>query len=92
MSDINLIPFAKPIISSEEKSAIAEVLEQHVLTHGPRCTAFERKFADFKDQNNLRAYQQQLKIRTYQHEQKKRLFQLEYPKDIKRELKKRMLS
>jgi len=37
--------------------------------------ANEKKFADFKDANNLRAYQQQLKIRTYQHEQKKRLFQ-----------------
>ena len=37
--------------------------------------ANEKKFADFKDQNNLRAYQQQLKIRTYQHEQKTRLFQ-----------------
>jgi len=37
--------------------------------------ANEKKFANFKDQNNLRAYQQQLKIRTYQHEQKTRLFQ-----------------
>ena len=37
--------------------------------------ANEKKFADFKDQNNLRAYQQQLKIRTYQHEQQKRLYQ-----------------
>ena len=37
--------------------------------------ANERKFANFKDQNNLRAYQQQLKIRNYQHEQQKRLYQ-----------------
>ena len=37
--------------------------------------ANEKKFAGFKDQNNLRAYQQQLKIRTFQHEQQKRLFQ-----------------
>ena len=36
--------------------------------------ANERKFAAFKDQNNLRAYQQQLKIRTFQHEQQKRLY------------------
>ncbi len=36
--------------------------------------ANEKKFADFKDANNLRAYQQQLKIRSYQHEQKLRLF------------------
>ena len=36
--------------------------------------ANEKKFADFKDQNNLRAYQQQLKIRSFQHEQQKRLF------------------
>ena len=36
--------------------------------------ANEKKFAAFKDENNLRSYQQQLKIRTYQHEQKKRLF------------------
>ena len=35
----------------------------------------ERKFANFQDQNNLRAYQQQLKIRNYQHEQQKRLYQ-----------------
>jgi len=37
--------------------------------------ANEKKFADFKDANNLRAYHQQLKIRTFQHEQQKRLFQ-----------------
>ena len=37
--------------------------------------ANERKFANFQDQNNLRAYQQQLKIRNYQHEQQKRLYQ-----------------
>ena len=36
--------------------------------------ANEKKFADFKDQNNLRAYHQQLKIRTFQHEQQKRLY------------------
>ena len=36
--------------------------------------ANEKKFAAFKDKNNLRSYHQQLKIRTYQHEQQKRLF------------------
>ena len=36
--------------------------------------ANEKKFAAFKDQNNLRAYHQQLKIRTFQHEQQKRLY------------------
>tara|TARA_A100000164_G_scaffold316805_1_gene297048 strand:+ start:4868 stop:5758 length:891 start_codon:yes stop_codon:yes gene_type:complete len=36
--------------------------------------ANEKKFAAFKDQNNLRAYQQQLKIRTFQHEQQERLY------------------
>ena len=36
--------------------------------------ANEKKFADFKDANNLRAYHQQLKIRTFQHEQQKRLY------------------
>ena len=36
--------------------------------------ANERKFAAFKDKNNLRAYQQNLKIRAYQHEQQKKLY------------------
>ena len=46
------------------------------MTEGVKLKAAnEKKFAAFKDQNNLRAYHQQLKIRTFQHEQQKRLFQ-----------------
>jgi hypothetical protein len=45
------------------------------MTEGVKLKAAnEKKFAAFKDKNNLRAYQQQLKIRTYQHEQQKRLY------------------
>ena len=46
------------------------------MTEGVKLKAAnEKKFAAFKDKNNLRAYHQQLKIRTFQHEQQKRLFQ-----------------
>tara|TARA_B100001113_G_C21049832_1_gene596222 strand:- start:208 stop:1212 length:1005 start_codon:yes stop_codon:yes gene_type:complete len=52
------------------------ISDRDFINEGIRLKAAnEKKFTDFKDQNNLRAYREQLKIRTYQHEQKKRLFQ-----------------
>ena len=47
----------------------------HIIEGINLKAANEKKFADFKDANNLRAYRQQLKIRAYQHEQQLRLFQ-----------------
>ena len=45
------------------------------MTEGVKLKAAnEKKFAAFKDKNNLRAYHQQLKIRTFEHEQKKKLY------------------
>ena len=41
------IPFAKPMIGDEERAAMDEVLKGTILTHGPRCSAFERAFAEF---------------------------------------------
>lgn len=41
------IPFGRPIILDEERSAVTEVLEGSILTHGPRVKEFERLFADF---------------------------------------------
>lgn len=40
------IPFGRPILGEEEKAAVCEVLSGHVLTHGPKCAAFEERFAD----------------------------------------------
>jgi dTDP-4-amino-4,6-dideoxygalactose transaminase len=40
-----VIPFARPIIGDAEKSVAAEVLEGHVLVHGPRIHDFEHEFA-----------------------------------------------
>lgn len=47
------IPFAKPIINKEEKNAASNVLEGHILTHGPMCKSFENSFSLFH--NNMNA-------------------------------------
>lgn len=41
------IPFGRPIIGDEERSAVESVLHGHILTHGPRVKEFEAAFADF---------------------------------------------
>lgn len=41
------IPFARPWITDADRSAVARVLEGHVLTHGPECKAFEEEFSAF---------------------------------------------
>ena len=41
------IPFAKPMIEREEKEAVAAVLEDPILVHGPVAVEFEKRFADF---------------------------------------------
>jgi len=41
------IPFGRPIIGEAEKAAVAEVLENPILVHGPKSKAFEKAFADY---------------------------------------------
>lgn len=41
------IPFGKPLLDAADKAAVMEALESPILTHGPRCQAFEDAFADF---------------------------------------------
>ena len=41
------IPFGKPLIGPEEKSAVLDVLEGPILVHGPKATQFEAAFAEF---------------------------------------------
>jgi dTDP-4-amino-4,6-dideoxygalactose transaminase len=41
------IPFARPWITDEDRKAVIEVLEGHILTHGPQCKGFESEFAAF---------------------------------------------
>lgn len=41
-----MINIAKPILGSEEKEAIAEVLDSGIIAQGPRVKAFEQGFAD----------------------------------------------
>lgn len=41
------IPFGRPWIDEIDKKAVMEVLEGHILTHGPKCLAFEEKFVRF---------------------------------------------
>lgn len=41
------IPFARPWITDDDRRAVAEVLDGPILTHGPRCAAFEDEFAGF---------------------------------------------
>ena len=47
------IPFAKPVLDSEEKNAASNVLNGHILTHGPMCKTFETSFGSFH--NNINA-------------------------------------
>ena len=46
MMDKTEIPFGRPILGEQEKAAVAEVLSGHMLTHGPHCAEFERRFAE----------------------------------------------
>lgn len=39
------IPFGRPILGSEERQAVAEVLDGPILVHGPRGKEFEEEFA-----------------------------------------------
>jgi perosamine synthetase len=41
-----MISIAKPLIESEEKQAVMEVLDSGVLAQGPRVAAFEKAFAE----------------------------------------------
>ena len=47
MSDRREIPFGRPVITDADRRAVLEVLEGHILTHGPQCKAFEAEFAAF---------------------------------------------
>ena len=47
MSDRREIPFGRPVITDADRRAVVEVLEGHILTHGPQCKAFEAEFAAF---------------------------------------------
>src|SRR5262249_4310058 len=41
------IPFGRPWLTDDDRQAVAEVLEGHILTHGPQCHDFEAEFAAF---------------------------------------------
>ena len=43
------IPFGRPVLGAAERDAVLEVLQGHLLTHGPRVEQFERAFAAFTD-------------------------------------------
>ena len=48
---MKVIPFGRPLIGDEEKRAVMEVLDGHILTHGPRVKEFEAVFAEFTGAN-----------------------------------------
>lgn len=41
------IPFGKPWIDDADRQAVMDVLNGHILTHGPKCKEFEQKFSVF---------------------------------------------
>jgi perosamine synthetase len=45
MTTIRDIPFGRPWITDEDRAAVMEVLNGHILTHGPNCTEFENEFS-----------------------------------------------
>ncbi|MCW5798226.1 MAG: DegT/DnrJ/EryC1/StrS family aminotransferase [Nitrospira sp.] len=47
MTDSMHIPFARPWITDEDRAAVLEVLNGHILTHGPQCKSFEQEFVAF---------------------------------------------
>lgn len=46
MNNVKDIPFGRPWIEDVDRDAVMAVLQGHILTHGPKCTEFERKFED----------------------------------------------
>lgn len=49
MTASRTIPFGRPWITDEDRQAVLEVLQGHILTHGPRGKQFEEEFAAFLD-------------------------------------------
>ena len=47
MLETRAIPFGRPWITDEDRRAVLEVLNGHILTHGPQCRAFEEEFGHF---------------------------------------------
>jgi len=47
MSERREIPFGRPLLTDEDRAAVQEVLDGHILTHGPQCKAFEADFGAF---------------------------------------------
>ena len=47
MGENQMINIAKPLIGSEEKQAVLEVLDTGIIAQGPRVKAFEEAFAEF---------------------------------------------
>ena len=41
------IPFGRPYIDHNEKTEVLNVLDGHILTHGPKCKEFEKLFGEF---------------------------------------------
>ena len=44
-TDNREIPFGRPWVTDEDRDRVMEVLNGHILTHGPNCKAFEEEFA-----------------------------------------------
>jgi dTDP-4-amino-4,6-dideoxygalactose transaminase len=47
MTNLRNIPFGRPWITDDDRRAVLEVLDGHILTHGPQCKAFEAEFGAF---------------------------------------------
>ena len=47
MTSSRNIPFGRPWITDADREAVMEVLQGHILTHGPQGQAFEKEFAAF---------------------------------------------
>lgn len=41
------IPFGRPWVEDADRAAVMDVLQGHILTHGPMCKQFEADFAEF---------------------------------------------
>ena len=47
-----MIPIAKPLLGSEEKKAVNEVIDSGMIAYGPKTKKFEKEFAEYVNVNH----------------------------------------
>ena len=56
ISKFEEIPFGRPSITIHDRKAVNEVLNGHILTHGPKCKLFEEVYQELPYINHASFY------------------------------------